>query len=125
MVAEATATFNSRAEKVMQRAPRTKSLNKGFSISDSYAYAHPLLGRTAFVFFCASEFFASLSSIDAASTWLLAQSEKIIRPGFTRQTGTLRALGKPRPNAVKFFRTAKLIALLADRVSIQSARRHR
>jgi hypothetical protein len=28
--------------------------------------------------------------------------------------GKLRALGKPRPNAVKFFRSIELIALLAD-----------
>ena len=28
--------------------------------------------------------------------------------------GKLRALGKPRPNAVKFFSTIELIALLAD-----------
>ena len=28
--------------------------------------------------------------------------------------GKLRALGKPRPNAVKFFSTVELIALLAD-----------
>ena len=28
--------------------------------------------------------------------------------------GTLRALGKPRPNAVKFFSAVELIALLAD-----------
>ena len=29
--------------------------------------------------------------------------------------GELRALSKPRPNAVKFFSTVELIALLADR----------
>src|SRR5450755_2047926 len=29
--------------------------------------------------------------------------------------GKLRALGKPNPNAVKFFSTVELIALLADR----------
>jgi len=29
-------------------------------------------------------------------------------------TGKLRALGKPRPNAVKFFSSIELIALLAD-----------
>ena len=29
--------------------------------------------------------------------------------------GKLKALGKPRPNAVKFFSTIELITLLADR----------
>jgi len=29
--------------------------------------------------------------------------------------GKLQALGRPRPNAVKFFSTVELIALLADR----------
>jgi hypothetical protein len=29
--------------------------------------------------------------------------------------GKLRALGKPNPNAVKFFSTVELITLLADR----------
>jgi hypothetical protein len=30
-------------------------------------------------------------------------------------SGKLRALGKPRPNAVKFFSSIELIALMADR----------
>ena len=35
--------------------------------------------------------------------------------------GKLRALGKPRPNAVKFFSTVELIALLADREWLDEA----
>ena len=35
--------------------------------------------------------------------------------------GKLRALGKPRTNAVKFFSTVELIALLADREWLDEA----
>jgi hypothetical protein len=35
--------------------------------------------------------------------------------------GKLRPLGKPRPNAVKFFSTVDLIALLADREWLDEA----
>ena len=35
--------------------------------------------------------------------------------------GKLHALGKPRPNAVKFFSTVELIALLADREWLDEA----
>jgi hypothetical protein len=36
-------------------------------------------------------------------------------------TGKLRALGKPKPNAVKFFSAVELIALLADREWLDDA----
>jgi len=35
--------------------------------------------------------------------------------------GKLRALGKPRPNAVKFFSSIELITLLADREWLDDA----
>lgn len=35
--------------------------------------------------------------------------------------GKLRALGRPRPNAVKFFSAVELIALLADREWLDEA----
>jgi hypothetical protein len=35
--------------------------------------------------------------------------------------GKLKALGKPRPNAVKFFSTIELITLLADREWLDEA----
>ena len=37
------------------------------------------------------------------------------------RAGKLQALGKPRPNAVKFFSTVELIALLADREWLDDA----
>src|ERR1019366_2621913 len=36
-------------------------------------------------------------------------------------TGKLRALGRPKPNAVKFFSAVELIALLADREWLDEA----
>ena len=41
--------------------------------------------------------------------------------GILVSAGTLRALGRPKPNAVKFFSAVELIALLADREWLDEA----
>ncbi len=56
---------------------------------------------------------------DLPARLLAAQVEKLLNctvedVALLASAGKLRALGKPRPNAVKYFSTVELIALLAD-----------
>jgi hypothetical protein len=56
---------------------------------------------------------------DLTARLLAAQVAKLLNctvedVGLLVSAGKLRALGKPRPNAVKFFSTVELIALLVD-----------